>query len=520
MMKRNKNFWPGMLILALVLGTALIGCENGTNAGTNNGGNTGSVGGPADITYAVEADGTADKETSTQLTFTFSAAVSDLEVGDIEIIADTGTGAAAVNQSIRDNLTGDDTNTIWKLSITRITAGTIRLQITKDGVERGRKTVLVHQNTAPALTKDDAIKLTGGKWEDGSITEGTSRWYKFDAESGVNYSVQWKHAHDKPRGENYTASVKATAYKSDGTTIISDDWELLDFAYTYPKALSGVSGTVYLKVEIIPTYSGGTFAVRFYDQASMPQVTIVVDSARATIVPFVAVKWHVQPLSLYGGNSDDAKGTVSGFRVYRSNTETGAYNQIGEDFIFTDYQLTNIPSSDAGRVIYYDKDVIAGSSYWYKVTAYNSTGETEMSSPRQSEPVPGPTETLPLIIGAEKTEGTLKDETEVVWYTFTAEAGETYSVQWETNMDNSQNSYSVYGSIAVSVFTADKELVNFKTTYSDGSAEGYKVPGTISGVSGTVYIKINLRYVSNPYGPGGYYAGPEAGPTYSIKVSK
>jgi hypothetical protein len=501
----NKNFWLGMLIMTLLFGT--IGCDTGTN---------GDAGEPAGITYTVEADGTLDKETSTQLNFTFSEAVDSLRLGDITIFASTG--KAAVNTSIKNYLKGGGTE--WTLSIKQVTQGKIRVQITKDGVYRGRMTLLVHQNTASASTKDDAITLSASQWEDGSLAAGEAKWYKFEAAAGKNYRVQWKNYYYQPAGEDYTGAVKATAYQNDGTTVISD-WGTDSNGYYYPRPLSMVSGTVYLKVELFRDDVPGSYAVRFYDQASMPQVVLRFHSThsgkvKATVVPSVAVKWNVNPLTYTAGEDVAAKATVSGFRVHRSDTETGEYEQIGEDFIFTGFKVTGAPSSDADRVIYCDKDVIVGKAYWYKVTAYNSTGETEMSDPIQSEAVPDPA-SVPLTMGVQA-EGRLTEETDTAaaWYTFEATSGKTYRVQWNSNENSEAGNWTTkYGRIKVSAFTADKELVNLKTDYNNGAENGWSTPGTISGVSGTVYLRVNLIYITNPNGPGSYFTGP-----YTIKVSE
>jgi len=492
----NKKFWPAMLITALVFGTAIIGCDTGT---TSNGTPGGSAGGSNDITYTVEADGKADEVTSTELTFSFSKAVSDLGVGDIKIY-DTDTGAAKINTSkpIKEILTGGETS--WTLSVTINTAGKIRVSIDKDGIERGRKTVIVHQNTAPNLTKDDAITLTGNQWQAGSIYAEETKWYKFDAENGVDYLVQWDDS--SHRFGDYTAWLRVTAYESDGETNIPAINGAYD-GYSMPRTVSGVSGTVYLKVQNYSSdLSGGTYAIRFYDPASMPQVFIRPASARATIIPYVAVKWNAIPLS--DEDSDAAKASVTGFRVYRSNTEKGNYIQIGEDFI-TDFNPGG-GYNDAEKVIYYDKNVTAGNTYWYKVAAYNSTGEGELSDSIESEAVPAPTpEPQPLTIETEKT-GNPTESGQVDWYKFEAVNGKTYKVQWQSLMDNHLGfAQGNYAYINVSVFTDDEELVNCLESYADGSLSGYTTPATVSGVSGPVYIRVENR------GQGGTWI-------YTIKV--
>jgi len=490
----NKKFLSGILIMALILGTAIIGCENGTNAGANNGTNNGSTEPvePVGITYTVTANGKLDEETSTQLTFTFSEAVSDLKVENINIIAIIAdTGKAEVNSSIKDNLTGGDT--VWKLSITKITAGKIRVGIDKEGIERGRKTLFVYKDSTDGFDQEHAIKLTSRQWEDGSVAAaGDTKWYKFEAEAGTDYRVQWK---DMIPGEDYTAWIKVTAYESDGTTEIWTYGGPSIEGYRNPKPVSGVSGTVYLKVEYL--YRPGKYAIRFYEPAGLPQVFITVESARATIVPFVAVKWYVKSLSETGEIN------VSGFRVYRSNTATGTYTQIGEDYSITDFPLVDFTTNDTEKIIYIDKNVTVGNTYWYKVTAYNKDGEDgDLSDPKQSETVTNSTP-KPLTIGADETEGAITEVEQEDWYTFEATSGKTYSVQWESAYNNRvgwmKGGYAV---VKVSVFTSDTELVNFTDSYGNGAMQGWTIPGTVSGVSGKVYLKVELdQKASYAFGP-------------------
>ena len=471
----NKMFWPGMLILVLVFGT--IGCDNASNDGSAGGSGVD----PDDITYTVEANGTLDTETSTQLTFTFNAAVSGLGVGDFDIFE--GTGEAEINTSkpIREILTGGDK--IWKLSITKVTAGSIRVKIDKKGIERGRKTVFVYKDNAQGSDKDEAITLSSSEWLNGSVDRGKEQWFKFDVESGGNYAVQWKDNSERPASEDYTVTIKVTAYQSDGKTSIFEYFGQFTHGFSQPKPVSGLSGTVYLKVE--PYYGQGNYAIRFFDPASMPRVLIMAESARTTIVPSVVVKWYVSSQS-------ENPGEVKGFRVYRSNTQTGTYTQIGEDYSVTNIPLVDFTTKDTEKIIYIDKNVTVGSTYWYKISAYNSVGEGEPSDLIQSEAVPGPT-SEPLDIGAQATESNITEVDQVDWYTFTAETGKTYRVQWESAYDNHvgwmRGGYAV---MKVSVFMSDKELINFTDSYGNGAMAGWGTPGTVSGVNGTVYLKVEL----------------------------
>jgi hypothetical protein len=364
-----------------------------------------------------------------------------LNSGDLEISGDTGTNATTT------------WNGIWEKAIT-------------DG-----------------SSKEQAIALSITKWKNGSVATGEAKWYKFEATSGTSYRVQWKDKNNKPASDNYTSWVKVTAYQSDGTTNISTINETTS-GWESPKTVSNVSGTVYLKIEPYSssTSYAGTYTIRFFDPAIVvPQVPITISSASATPGSTVVVSWN-SVLSTSG---------VSGYRVYRSNTETGTFTQIGSDI--TSYSTAS----------YTDTNVIAGSTYWYKVAAYNSIGEGDKSDAKQSDTVPATSVGTSLTIGAAITEGTMA--TQVDWYKFEAVSGTTYKLQWADSWEKPDGS-TYTAVVRVSAFKSDGTPITGiqKTTL------GWKTPKTISGVSGTVYIRVEA-YISSING------NPYTG-TYGIKV--
>jgi len=475
----NKKFWMGILVFALVFGMFFIGCggadeppiDNPTS--TTDPTNTDPIT-KADITYTITADGTADTVTTTQLSFTFSAAVSGLTAEDIAITA--GTGSAS-----KETLTGSGTS--WNLGITDVSAGTVKVKIVKTGIESGEKTVTVNEDKADGSSQEQAITLSITKWKDGSVATGEAKWYKFEAASETKYNVQWKDIYSKPDSDDYTGDVTVTAYQSDGTANLSG-FNKVDSGWTFPKTVSGISGTVYLKVEpyynsYSETYSSGTYAIRFYDPAIIvPQIPVSISAVSATPVPTVIVSWNYI--------SD-----TSGYRVYRSSTETGIYTQIGSN-ITNNYTIS-----------YTDTTVSAGNTYWYKVAAYNSIGEAEKSGAKQSDTVPNTSVGTSLIIGAAITEGTLSTATQVVWYKFTAISGTTYNVQWADSYQKPDGS-SYTGDIKVSAFKNDgTPITSFQNVDS-----GWTTPKTISGESGTVYLKVEA-YI---------YGSTTKTGTYGIKV--
>ena len=546
----NKKFWLGLLITALVVGTVVIGCDNAANAGSAESGITYTVtadgerdvvtstqltfafnaevsglqaadititngtgeaskgtltGGGAswklnitdiepgtvkvkiakagieskekevtvhkvdtpDITYIVTANGTADTVTSSQLTFTFSAAVSGLRLENI--IITNGTGAAEKDgRAINGTLTGSDT--IWTLHITKVTAGTVKVKIDKDGIESTEKEVTVHKDSATGEDRSKAITLTSGLWENGSLADGEHElWYKFEAAAGKEYRVHLKS----------DAYLGVTAYKEGSTTPIEDFNEVIPYD---PIPISGVSGTVYLKVKLIVTalgYFKGPFDIRFFDPENMgPQDIIEIYEAKATLNFSVVIKWYVRA----------AEETIesSGYRVYRSDTEDGTYEKIDE---IEDSSICN----------YIDKNLKAGKTYWYRVAGYNSKGGGEWSEPKQSEFVADIEAGTVLTIGAEITKGDLKESMQADWYKFTAEAGRTYTVQSETSANREHSGYTAY-LVNVSALKSDKTPIDLSLDYDTDYT------GTISGVSGTVYLKV---WVLNDF------TG-----TYGIKVSQ
>jgi len=427
---------------------------------------------PVVITYDVTANGAVGTETTTQLTFAFSAAVSGLKAANITVINDTDTESKGA-------LTGSGKT--WNLNITVVAAGTVKVKIDKAGIENVEKTVTVHKDSAAGIDSAHATKLTIFQWEEGYLAEQDDvLWYKFEAEEGKDYCVQWRDQTYPVDSENHSAYVLVTAYLSDCETLVSDDFYEADGSYI-ARPVSELSGTVYLKVELAPAHyygaSPGSFAIRFYDPEFIgPQVTIQIWNAMATIAPSVVLSW-----SLRSGESEE----VSGFKVYRSNTQNGTYTEIGV-----------APKTSSWMFTYTDRNVRAGRIYWYKVAAYNSKGEGDKSDPKESDEVPNDNATV-MEFGTAIT-GDLKEETQVDWYKFTAEPEKTYTVKWESVAETrngiwpQDNLYT--GRIVVSAFSGSTPIEEFQ-----GKEWGWNYPQTVSGVSGTVYLQVKVFWDVGTY---------------------
>jgi len=344
---RNRGVWLVILLITLVFGIILVGCKEEPTDDNNK---TNHISDP-DITYNVTANGTANTETTTQLTFTFSAEVSGLTAENITIT--NGTGSAT-----KGTLTGNGTS--WSLNITNISAGTVKIKIVKTGIENSEKTVTVYKavnsnivpqtpvsisyasanpasvviswnsvseaigyhvyrsssqagtytkissdiittsytdtsvnagntywykvaayNNAGEGNKSDAKQsdkvpvvtlLTVGADITGDIimeTETQVDWYKFSAINGTTYKIQCADATNKPSGSFYSSVVKVSAFMSDGTTPITSIQNATNTWSYSPVTLSGVNGTIYLKVEAAYSpclFSIGTYGIKVSQQ--------------------------------------------------------------------------------------------------------------------------------------------------------------------------------------------------------------------------------------------------------------
>jgi hypothetical protein len=100
---------------------------------------------------------------------------------------------------------------------------------------------------------------------------------------------------------------------------------------------------------------------------------------------------------------------------------------------------------------------------------------------------------------------------DVDWYSFEAEAGKTYEVQWNDYYGDGTYPQSNSASLYVSAYQSNGTTALFNKTYS-----GYSDPKTISGYSGKVYLKVEIYSYTGDYairyyreGTGGEEGGGE-----------
>jgi len=287
--------------------------------------------------------------------------------------------------------------------------------------------------------------------------------------------VQWKDKNGlgsaNPDNRIY---VKVTAWRSDLTKI--EEFNEGGQGVWTSAPLPELSGTVYLKVEPDWYTSPGTFAIKFFDAASMgPLDRIGIGKADATLNLSVELYWYVYPAKTY-----DPIESV-GYKLYRSDTKDGTPVEIAD--------ISSPSMEDYGDVWYYtdaDPKLEAGKSYWYRIAGYNSDGVLgDMTEPKESQRLPENVDaSTELIVGGKTEIGEMKTPNQIDWYRFTAEPGKTYSV----DIENWDLPRPVAG---VNVFTFNSDKTPIEAYYR------------ISGVSGTVYIKIT--WIDDPRNELGLY---------------
>ena len=159
-MKKSKLFTAGVLALMLILGLVLAGCPTDGGGGNNN--NNNGDGDTAVTFSSVTANGSSS-QTTTQLTLTFSQAITGLSAGDITL-----SGVSGVNKG---TLSGSGPT--YTLGISGFTSGgTLNVAVAKSGydISGSPKTAPIYYYNA-----GDTIVTLNSVTANGSATETTTQ---------------------------------------------------------------------------------------------------------------------------------------------------------------------------------------------------------------------------------------------------------------------------------------------------------------------------------------------------------
>jgi hypothetical protein len=184
--------------------------------------------------------------------------------------------------------------------------------------------------------------LVHNKWEEQTLNSGEVHWYRFTAGEKTDYRVQWNGA--PPQGDGTkTLPVSVNAYAGDNTLI----FENKTAGWVSPETISGIQGTVYLRVQRATGSGSGSYALRYYNPAELPpQEGINLSVQVLSNPPKNEVSWNAVP-------------EADGYWLYRTTNPADGYNKI---------EIYNSTS-------YTDTRVMSGITYYYQVSAYNALGE-------------------------------------------------------------------------------------------------------------------------------------------------
>jgi hypothetical protein len=318
-------------------------------------------------------------------------------------------------------------------------------------------------------TQADPFELTNRVWKNGAISAGvTELWYSFPVSSGATYYV-W--LNDIQVYEGKTLDAKVSAVHSNGTSLFVN----ADYVWFEPETITPTSdGTVYLKVEPWLPGNIGTFGIVYSTRDIRPNI----GNPGPLVMPIVSA--HIYPWLAIGTSWVSVQG-AEWYNIYRSTSVNGPYTKIGEGGSSLQYQ---------------DEDVVFGDTYYYKVSAENSYGESPQSAPVSA--TAGAVTITPLTLGVWT--GTIEmtpnsehwysleiDETWGTYFVYESEVGDPYywSVTYDlykndgTPVQNSTNIYYAAGTYASSIGLGTAYLRVYPNENLTGAAVNYRLVYTL-----------------------------------------
>ncbi|GHU30352.1 hypothetical protein FACS1894172_03450 [Spirochaetia bacterium] len=145
--------------------------------------------------------------------------------------------------------------------------GTVYVKVEgQSGTSTG--TYAVKYETNNTSSKETAIALVNGAWTGGAeiSPQGEVDWYKFEATSDKTYTLSWDQhgtGYSSIGSGNYTAAIKVSAYRSDGSTVLNAIDKVVNGYGNSAKSISGYTGMVYIKVEGQSATNTGTYTIRY-----------------------------------------------------------------------------------------------------------------------------------------------------------------------------------------------------------------------------------------------------------------
>jgi len=331
-MKKSRLFTAG--VLALVLGLVLAGCSTGDDSGGNPGG------GNTDVTFSsVFADGSSS-QTTTELTLIFSQAISGLSAGDITLSGVSGVSKGTISGS-----------NPYILPISGFSSGgTLNVFVTKSGynIIGSPQTVTIYYSGS------------GGGGGGGAPSSPTG--VSATALSSSSVSVSWNAVSDATSYDVYfeigSSSTKNFADNTTGTLYTHTGLTASTTYYYYIKAKNSAGESGYSSYS---SASSATTSSSGGGGGGAPSTPTGV-TATAQSSTSIRISWNAVP------------GATS-YKIYSPNNPG-----VNSGFLLLDTVTTTS---------YTDTYPMAGETWYYRVSAVNSSGQESAQSSSVSATTPG-----------------------------------------------------------------------------------------------------------------------------------
>jgi hypothetical protein len=313
------------------------------------------------------------------------------------------------------------------------------------------------------------FKATGGgaggslsynTWAEGNISSpGEVHWYTFTPAAAGTYYVIWDDNYNDSGNKTLAGSV--SAYRAGGTPIFTDRAS----GYSVPEDVTvSANETITVRIEGQGNWTG-TYALKYYDPATVaPPASPTNIRVRGNPAPACFVTWF----SVH---------TATEYKVSRSTTTPeGPYTLLGT--VLGQYG-TSYSYNDTSN------DIIAGTTYYYKVQAINTYGDGPESAPFSDTP---PATTIGTLLTENTwTDGKLISSEGADWYRVTPQSSGTYYIQWDDSYEKAGKTLASY----VSAYRTNGTQVFLHT-----NGWTFELPSFSISAGETIYVRVD-GYRSN-----------------------
>jgi len=221
------------------------------------------------------------------------------------------------------------------------------IKVTHNSSYRGTYRITFNKFSTPPIPSNSATvtNLTADEWADGNISSTGEQWFSFTATAYTQYI----HASFGTLNSSYGLYVQV--YSKIGSTV--GDQTRLYSGNTYISRSVTNGQVYYIRVTPYSSSYSGTYKIAFNTSSTPPFSGSAPSNVTASAASSssITISWSSVP-------------SVSGYYVYRSSSSSGTYSNIGS----------------TSNTSYTDTELSDSTTYYYRISAYNSFLEGSQSS--------------------------------------------------------------------------------------------------------------------------------------------